>query len=63
MSYAGNPELVTLAMTLRRRAFEKGAGEIAATVFAPFQTKLASTEPTLAVATKHPTLFLHFTKP
>ena len=63
MAYAGNPELVTLAMELRKRAFEKGASEIAATMLAPFQSKLSSSGPTFSIGAKHPTLFLHYTKP
>lgn len=63
MAYAGDQNLVRLAMALRKQAFEKAAHDIAARTFEDFQTKLAGEEPTFAVASKHPTLFLHLTRP
>lgn len=50
-------------MALRKQAFEKTAGVIAARTFEDFQAKLASDQPTYSVGAQHPTLFLHLTQP
>lgn len=63
MAFLGDKTLIDTAAALRAHAFEKSAARIASAVLTPFQEKLASDTPTLAMIKKDATLLLHFAKP